>query len=127
MKPPPVKYARAGDVAEAVALLTEHGSDAKVLAGGQSLIPLMNCRLARPSVLIDINRIGSLDYVRTDNGSLLIGAMTRQRDVETSPVAAEAPRCCRRCCATSGTSPTATGARSAAAWPTPTRPPSCPP
>ncbi|GEL16561.1 FAD binding domain-containing protein [Pseudonocardia asaccharolytica] len=88
MKPPPVKYARAGDVQEAIALLTEHGSDAKVLAGGQSLIPLMNFRLARPSILIDINRVRELDYVREDNGTLAIGAMTRQRDVETSSVAA---------------------------------------
>ncbi|MBN9101348.1 MULTISPECIES: xanthine dehydrogenase family protein subunit M [unclassified Pseudonocardia] len=90
MKPPPVKYARAGDVAEAVALLTEHGSDAKVLAGGQSLIPLMNFRLARPSVLIDINRAAGLDGIRVENGSLVIGAMARQRDVETSDVAAGA-------------------------------------
>lgn len=90
MKPPPVKYARAGDVGEAVALLTEHGSDAKVLAGGQSLIPLMSFRLARPSVLIDINRATGLDDVRTDNGSLLIGAMARQRDIETSAIVAAA-------------------------------------
>jgi len=90
MKPPPVKYARAGDLAEAVALLTEHGTDAKVLAGGQSLIPLMSFRLARPSVLVDINRATGLDEVRTDNGSLLIGAMARQRDVETSTVVADA-------------------------------------
>ena len=90
MKPPAVRYARAGDVAEAVALLTEHGADAKVLAGGQSLVPLMNFRLAHPSILIDINRIAELDYVRDDNGSLRIGAMTRQRDVEISDVAAAA-------------------------------------
>ncbi|MEK6443183.1 FAD binding domain-containing protein [Pseudonocardia sp. T1-2H] len=92
MKPPAVKYARAGDVREAVALLTEHGSDAKVLAGGQSLVPLMSFRLARPSILIDINRISGLDQIRVDNGSLVIGAMTRQRDVEISDVvAAEVP------------------------------------
>jgi aerobic carbon-monoxide dehydrogenase medium subunit len=92
VKPPAVKYARAGDVGEAVALLTEHGSDAKVLAGGQSLVPLMSFRLARPSILIDINRISGLDQIRVDNGSLVIGAMTRQRDVEISDVvAAEVP------------------------------------
>ncbi|MHA6793605.1 FAD binding domain-containing protein [Pseudonocardia bannensis] len=90
MKPAAVKYARAGDVQEAVALLSEHGTDAKVLAGGQSLVPLMNFRLASPSILIDINRVNELAYVREDNGSLLIGAMTRQRDVETSPVVAAA-------------------------------------
>lgn len=90
MKPPAVKYLRAGDVKEAVALLTEHGSDAKVLAGGQSLVPLMSFRLARPSVLIDINRIAGLDHIRVDNGHLLIGATARQRDVETSDVATAA-------------------------------------
>ncbi|WP_103381182.1 FAD binding domain-containing protein [Pseudonocardia dioxanivorans] len=90
MKPPAVRYARAGDVREAVALLAEHGSDAKVLAGGQSLVPLMSFRLARPSILVDINRIGGLDRIEQDNGSLLIGAMARQRDVELSDVAAAA-------------------------------------
>jgi carbon-monoxide dehydrogenase medium subunit len=90
MKPPVVKYARAGSVKEAVRLLTEHGTDAKVLAGGQSLIPLMNFRLARPSVLVDINRLDELDYIRAENGHLVIGAMARQRDVETSPVVAAA-------------------------------------
>ncbi|RTL66795.1 MAG: xanthine dehydrogenase family protein subunit M [Pseudonocardiaceae bacterium] len=90
MKPPPVRYARARDVREAVALLAEHGSDAKVLAGGQSLVPLMSFRLARPSILVDINRIGGLDRIEQDNGSLLVGAMARQRDVELSDVAAAA-------------------------------------
>ena len=90
MKPPVVKYARVGGVQEAISLLTEHGIDAKVLAGGQSLIPLMNFRLARPSVLVDLNRVDELSSIRTDNGSLVIGAMTRQRDVERSPVAAAA-------------------------------------
>ncbi|MGE0300999.1 FAD binding domain-containing protein [Pseudonocardia sp.] len=90
MKPPPVRYARATDAREAVALLAEHGSEAKVLAGGQSLVPLMSFRLARPSVLVDINRVPGLDTVATDNGSLVIGAMARQRDVELSDVAAAA-------------------------------------
>ena len=61
-----------------------------MLAGGQSLVPLLNFRLARPSILVDINRVAELDYVREENGSLLIGAMARQRDVETSDVAAAA-------------------------------------
>lgn len=90
MKPAAVGYARAGDVQEAVALLSQHGTDAKVLAGGQSLVPLMSFRLARPSVLVDLNRIGSLDFVRDEGTSLLVGAMARQRDVETSPLVAEA-------------------------------------
>lgn len=90
MKPPAVEYALPADVREAVSLLAEHGPDAKVLAGGQSLVPLMSFRLARPSILIDINRIGGLDRIEAQNGSLLIGAMTRQRDVELSEVAAAA-------------------------------------
>ncbi|MBW0088930.1 xanthine dehydrogenase family protein subunit M [Pseudonocardia sp. KRD-184] len=89
MKPAAVGYARANDLQEAVALLTEHGTDAKLLAGGQSLVPMMSFRLARPSVLVDINRVGSLDFVQDDDGAgLLIGAMTRQRDIETSPLVA---------------------------------------
>jgi carbon-monoxide dehydrogenase medium subunit len=90
VKPPAVKYALAGSVKEAIALLSEHGTDAKVLAGGQSLVPLMNFRLARPSVLVDINRLDELDYIRTENGHLTVGAMTRQRDLETSPAVAAA-------------------------------------
>jgi len=90
VKPPPVKYARAGSVQEAVALLAEHGGDAKVLAGGQSLVPLMSFRLARPEILVDINRVDELSYIRQVGGSLEIGAMTRQRDVELSDVVAGA-------------------------------------
>lgn len=90
MKPPAVGYARAGDVQEAVGLLAEHGTDSKVLAGGQSLVPLLSFRLARPSVLVDVNPIGDLAYIREDDGALVIGATTRQRDVELSPVVAEA-------------------------------------
>ncbi len=67
---------------EAVALLTEHGDDAKVLAGGQSLIPAMRFRLAAPAVLVDINGIGGLDTLAEQNGHLLIGALTREADLE---------------------------------------------
>ena len=80
MKPPRFKYAAAGSVEEAVALLEEHGDEAKVLAGGQSLIPLMNMRLARPGVLVDINRVSGLDGIKR-NGGLTIGALTRQSSV----------------------------------------------
>jgi aerobic carbon-monoxide dehydrogenase medium subunit len=90
VKPAAVQYARPDDVREAVSLLAEHGGDAKVLAGGQSLVPLMSFRLARPSILVDINRIAGLDGIEVQNGSLLIGAMTRQRDVELSDVVAAA-------------------------------------
>jgi carbon-monoxide dehydrogenase medium subunit len=86
MKSAPFAYDAPETVDAAVALLAEHGSDAKVLAGGQSLVPLMNMRLARPSVLVDINRIASLQYIRREvDGSLAIGAGTRQSAAERSP------------------------------------------
>jgi aerobic carbon-monoxide dehydrogenase medium subunit len=69
---------------EAVSLLQQHGYDAKIIAGGQSLIPAMRCRLALPEVLIDINSIEGLEYIREDNGHLAIGAMTRESDLEES-------------------------------------------
>jgi aerobic carbon-monoxide dehydrogenase medium subunit len=84
VKPAPFTYHVAHDVAEAVALLTELGEDAKVLAGGQSLVPMMNLRLARPSALVDITRIPGLDYLRAGPDGLRIGALTRHRAVETT-------------------------------------------
>jgi CO/xanthine dehydrogenase FAD-binding subunit len=86
MKPPPFDYADPRTVAEAVSLLARHEGEAKILSGGQSLIPLLNMRLARPSLLIDIAKVPDLDYVREADGGLAIGAMTRQRTVEFSPV-----------------------------------------
>jgi carbon-monoxide dehydrogenase medium subunit len=91
VKPPRFKYAVPESVEEAVAILDEHGDEAKVLAGGQSLIPLMNMRLARPGVLVDINRISSLDGIQK-NGALTIGAITRLGAVARSQdVASYAP------------------------------------
>ena len=81
MKPAPFEYFAPTTIDEAVSLLAEQ-EDAKILAGGQSLVPVMNFRLARPSVLIDLNRIKELFYIRAQNGGLAIGAMTRQRSVE---------------------------------------------
>ena len=89
MKPAPFKYVACSTVEEAVASLREYGDEAKVLAGGQSLVPLMNLRLARPSVLVDVNPVASLSGIQT-NGSLTIGAMTRQLEVEDSPAVAVA-------------------------------------
>ena len=83
MKPPRFKYAVPESLEEAIALLDEYGDDAKVLAGGQSLIPLLNMRLARPAVLVDINRIASLQGI-DQNGGLTIKAMTRQIAVARS-------------------------------------------
>lgn len=90
MKPPAVEYVRASSTGEAIALLSENGIDAKLLAGGQSLIPLMSFRLARPTILIDINRIPGLDAITAGNGHLAIGAMARQRTIERDPLVAAA-------------------------------------
>jgi carbon-monoxide dehydrogenase medium subunit len=73
-------------IAEAVGLLKTHGPEAKPLAGGHSLVPLMKLRLAAPRYLIDLNRIQGLAYVREADGALRIGAMTRHSDLETSDV-----------------------------------------
>lgn len=90
MKPPPFKYFSPTSLEEALTLLTEHGFDAKILAGGQSLIPTMNFRLAQPEVLIDLNNVTDLNYIKAaTNGGVSIGAMTRQRTVERDPLIAE--------------------------------------
>jgi len=83
MKPPPFHYVRCSSAAEAVALLSEGGEDAKLLAGGQSLVPLLNFRLARPSLLVDVNRLCDLAYVHESAaGELCIGALSRQATLE---------------------------------------------
>jgi len=90
MKPPPFKYYAPTTVEEALVHLAEHGYDAKPLAGGQSLIPSMNFRLAQPAVLVDLNNVSELFYIRPDeNGGLRIGAMTRESQLEHSPLVAE--------------------------------------
>jgi carbon-monoxide dehydrogenase medium subunit len=88
MKPAPFEYHRPQSVEEALALLAEHGYDAKLLAGGQSLVPAMNFRLAAPAVLIDLNRIPGLDGLGEADGGLRMGAMVRQRVAERSPLVA---------------------------------------
>lgn len=82
MIPAVFSYARAESVDEAIALLAEHGDEAKLLAGGHSLLPLMKLRLATPSVLIDVSRIDDLSYVRDEGEELAIGGLTRHHDVE---------------------------------------------
>ena len=85
MKPAPFDYYAPETLEEALALMSQHGYDAKVLAGGQSLIPTMNFRLSQPAVLVDLNRISTLRYIDADPQSgLHIGAMTRQRTIERS-------------------------------------------
>lgn len=86
MIPAPFEYERAGSVESAIELLGRHGEDAKLLAGGHSLLPLMKLRLARPSTLIDIGRLGDLSYVREDGDAVAIGALTRHHDVHHSEV-----------------------------------------
>ena len=85
MKPPRFAYECPSDVAEAVALLAAHGGEARPLAGGQSLVPLLNFRLARPAVLVDLNRIKALAGVAVEDGALRLGAMARQAAVEADP------------------------------------------
>jgi carbon-monoxide dehydrogenase medium subunit len=84
MKPAPFEYFDPRSVEEAVSLLREHGDDAKILAGGQSLMPLLNMRMARPEALIDLSKVAGLDYIRETDGVLAIGATTSKRTVERS-------------------------------------------
>ncbi len=86
MKPARFTYVAPESIDEVVEALRRHGDVAKVLAGGQSLVPLMNLRLAQPSMLLDLNRIEGLVYVREDGDRLAIGAMTRHQSVATHPL-----------------------------------------
>ncbi len=89
MKPPKFDYYDPRSLDEALALLDRHSDDAKVLAGGQSLMPLLNMRLARPSIVVDINQIEELNYVRASDGGIAIGAIARQRALQTEKLIAE--------------------------------------
>lgn len=99
MKPASFEYFAPSSVDEAVALLAEHGGEARVLAGGQSLVPAMNFRLARPAVLVDINGIPGIAGVRDENGTLAVGALTRhavfERPVTSGPLAKLLPAMAR--------------------------------
>jgi carbon-monoxide dehydrogenase medium subunit len=87
VKPPPFEYHVPESLDEALALKAELGDDASILAGGQSLLPLLNMRLARPTALIDLNRVPELTYVEERDGGIAVGAMTRQRALERSEAA----------------------------------------
>jgi carbon-monoxide dehydrogenase medium subunit len=89
MKPASFEYHAPTTVDEALALLQANGPDCRVLAGGQTLIPMMNFRLASPPVIVDLNRIPDLAYIKDQGDSICIGAMTRQRTIEFSPVIAD--------------------------------------
>jgi len=82
--PPSFEYVRAGSISEAVSLLGQYGDDAKILSGGQSLIPMMKLRIARPAWLIDIGRVPGLSYIKEEGGYLKIGGLTRESDIEAS-------------------------------------------
>ena len=84
MIPPAFEYLRPKTIPEAIELLNQYGDDAKILSGGQSLIPMMKLRLARPGYLVDINRIADLSYIKEENGYLKIGGLTREADLENS-------------------------------------------
>ena len=90
MKPAPFEYVVPDTVPAALSIMAEHGYDAKLLAGGQSLVPAMNFRLVQPAILVDINRLSGLEYVVSgDDGGLRIGALARHRTLENSPLVAE--------------------------------------
>ena len=89
MKPAKFDYHAPTSVDEALALLQRYAGDAKILAGGQSLVPLLNFRLSRPAALVDLNRIPALAYIKEEGGQVRLGAMTRQRTIEFSPVVKE--------------------------------------
>ena len=96
MKPPPFDYSRPSALDEALALLAELGDEGKVLAGGQSLVPLLSMRLAAPHHLVDINRIAELSYVRCDSAGVHVGAVARHADVESDDDAARVQPLLRR-------------------------------
>jgi carbon-monoxide dehydrogenase medium subunit len=90
VKPSPLRYSRPGSTAEALATLASLGEHGKVLAGGQSLVPLLSMRLATPEHLVDINRLAELGYVRVEDGQVRVGALTRHAQVLADPAAAAA-------------------------------------
>src|SRR6516162_6281316 len=89
MKPPRFDYYDPRSLNEALVLLDRHRDDAKILAGGQSLLPLLNMRLARPNIVVDINQIKELNYVRTSDGGIVVGATARQRALQTEKLIGE--------------------------------------
>lgn len=82
MKPVPFEYHSPNSIEQALELMSQHGDEAQVLAGGQSLVPAMNFRIAQPSMLIDLNRVLELGYIREDENVIRVGAMTRERQLE---------------------------------------------
>jgi carbon-monoxide dehydrogenase medium subunit len=88
MKPAPFEYYAPDSLEQALDLMNRHAGEAKILAGGQSLVPAMNFRVAQPAMLIDLNRVDELGFIREGGGTLRIGAMTRERQLEFDPLIA---------------------------------------
>ena len=86
MKPAPFEYHAPDSIEQAVELYSQYSGEAKILAGGQSLVPAMNFRVVQPSVLVDLNRVGELSYIREDGDVLRIGSMSRERHLEFDPL-----------------------------------------
>src|SRR5215510_6041673 len=82
MKPAPFEYHAPASLEQALELMSQHAGEAKILAGGQSLVPAMNFRVVQPSVLIDLNRVGELSYIHEEGDVIRVGAMTRERHLE---------------------------------------------
>lgn len=89
MKPPAFQYLRPKSLSEAIEMLANAGEDTKLLAGGQSLVPMLNFRLLKPTALVDINRVSELDFIHEGEAGLRIGALTRHRVTQTSPIIAK--------------------------------------
>ena len=122
MFPSRFRYEAPHSLDEAIALLSEGGDDAKVLAGGQSLVPMMKLRFASPALLVDINNLPGLAYHKeATDGTLRIGALCRHSDLEFSEISGAPSRQWRRRRRSSPTPSCATGARSSARCATPTR------
>src|SRR4051794_35204911 len=88
MKPPAFTYERPSSLVEALALLADHGDEARPLAGGQSLVPMLNLRLAAPALVVDLNTLPGLDRLEAPGGPLAVGTLARQRTLELAPEAA---------------------------------------
>jgi carbon-monoxide dehydrogenase medium subunit len=125
MKPPVFEYHRPGTVAEALAVLAEVGHDGKVLAGGQSLVPLLNMRLAAPRHLVDVNWLAELDEVGCGPDAVRVGALARHARVEHDRAATDAVPLLGQAIADIAHATVRNRARWSAAWSTPTRRPSC--
>lgn len=126
MFPVEFEYEVAGSVSEAIALLQRYPGDAKIVAGGHSLLPMMKLRLAQPPLLVDIARIPELKGIRRDGEMLHIGALTTQTEVQDSALVQQLCPCSPRRPPTWATRRCGTGARSAARWRTGTRRRTCP-